>query len=59
MDRKQHWERLYTGKSPLEVSWYHAEPLLSLKLIEERSELHHTPGGKTQQFRYFHYLREN
>ena len=33
-DRKQHWERVYTSKSSLEVSWYQAEPRLSLELIE-------------------------
>ncbi len=32
--RKQHWEQVYTDKSPLEVSWYQAEPRLSLELIE-------------------------
>ena len=33
MDRKKHWERIYTDKSSLEVSWYQAEPTLSLQLI--------------------------
>ena len=33
MDRKQHWENVYTNKSPLEVSWYQTEPRLSLELI--------------------------
>ena len=33
-DRKQHWEQVYTSKSSLEVSWYQAEPRLSLELIE-------------------------
>jgi len=32
-DRKAHWESVYSGKSPLEVSWYQQEPSLSLKLI--------------------------
>jgi hypothetical protein len=32
-DRKAHWEKLYEEKSPLEVSWYQAEPTLSLRLI--------------------------
>lgn len=35
MDRKQHWEQLYAHKSPLEVSWYQADPETSLKLIRE------------------------
>lgn len=34
MDRKSHWEQVYRNKSPLEVSWYQAEPALSLGLIE-------------------------
>jgi len=34
IDRKQHWEQVYTSKSSLEVSWYQAEPRLSLELIQ-------------------------
>lgn len=34
MDRKSHWEQVYRNKSPLEVSWYQAEPTQSLALIE-------------------------
>jgi ubiquinone/menaquinone biosynthesis C-methylase UbiE len=33
MNRKNHWENIYTEKSPLKVSWYQKEPLLSLELI--------------------------
>lgn len=33
MNRKAHWEQVYTDKSPLEVSWYQTEPRLSLELI--------------------------
>ncbi len=33
MDKKAHWEGVYGNKSPLEVSWYQAEPGLSLQLI--------------------------
>ena len=33
MNRKQHWETVYSTKSPLEVSWYQTEPRLSLQLI--------------------------
>ena len=32
-DRKTHWEKVYSKNSPLEVSWYQKEPLLSLQLI--------------------------
>ncbi|MDH5446753.1 MAG: class I SAM-dependent methyltransferase [Gammaproteobacteria bacterium] len=33
-NRKDHWEGIYSDKSPLEVSWYQKEPTLSLQLIE-------------------------
>ena len=33
MNRKNHWENIYTEKSPLKVSWYQKEPLLSLELV--------------------------
>ena len=32
-DRKSHWENVYNDKSPLEVSWYVKEPVMSLQLI--------------------------
>ena len=34
-DRKNHWEKVYRGKSPHEVSWFQENPALSLRLIEE------------------------
>jgi len=33
-DRKQHWQAIYSEKTHREVSWYQAEPTLSLSLIE-------------------------
>jgi len=33
-DNKRHWEQVYKGKSPMEVSWFQAEPLHSLRLIQ-------------------------
>lgn len=33
MNRKQHWDALYASKSPIDVSWYQADPVLSLELI--------------------------
>ena len=33
MDVKAHWERVYSDKTPSEVSWYQKEPTLSLELI--------------------------
>lgn len=32
-DRRAHWEQIYTSKPPQEVSWYQAEPRVSLDLI--------------------------
>lgn len=32
--RKDHWEHIYSEKSPLEVSWYQKEPAVSLRLID-------------------------
>lgn len=32
--RKEHWERIYSARSPVEVSWYQKEPALSLQLIQ-------------------------
>ena len=39
-DRKKHWENVYQGRSPLEVSWYQQEPALSWRLIAN-AELTH------------------
>jgi trans-aconitate methyltransferase len=33
MDRKTHWETVYTQKNPTEVSWYQEDPAVSLALI--------------------------
>jgi SAM-dependent methyltransferase len=33
-DRKKHWEQVYEGKSPSEVSWFQAESYHSLRLIQ-------------------------
>lgn len=41
MNRKTHWEDIYHNKSPLEVSWFQREPVLSLQLI-------HNTGLTTQ-----------
>lgn len=40
MDRKQHWEGVYAAKPPTEVSWFEAEPKISLDLIELASPAH-------------------
>jgi hypothetical protein len=34
VDRKTHWDRVYTTKASHEVSWYQAEPTVSLQLLE-------------------------
>ena len=35
MDRKNHWEAVYTKKNLTEVSWYQEEPAVSLALIQK------------------------
>lgn len=35
IDRKAFWETVYTGKDPLEMSWFQKEPVLSLQLIQD------------------------
>jgi SAM-dependent methyltransferase len=35
VDRKAHWDGVYTTKPSTEVSWYQAEPTLSLALLRE------------------------
>ncbi len=35
MNSKDHWQKVYQEKSPLEVSWYQQEPVVSLSLIGE------------------------
>ncbi len=32
---KQHWDQVYSSKSPLEVSWFQQEPVVSLKMIQD------------------------
>jgi hypothetical protein len=34
MNRQAHWDRVYETRAPAELSWYQAEPTLSLRLIE-------------------------
>ena len=34
MGTREHWEKVYTQRSPESVSWYQAEPAASLALIE-------------------------
>ncbi|WP_341894557.1 class I SAM-dependent methyltransferase [Ferrovibrio terrae] len=35
MDRKQHWDTVYTSKAETEVSWFQDNPATSLALIEQ------------------------
>ena len=39
VDRKQHWEQVYTEKTAQETSWYQAVPTPSLQMI------HHAADG--------------
>lgn len=34
MERKQHWEQVFETKGATEVSWFQAEPTLSLRLLD-------------------------
>ena len=34
LGRKQHWENVFVTKAPTEVSWFQAEPTLSLRLLD-------------------------
>lgn len=34
MDRRAHWEHVYGTKASDEVSWFEAEPVVSLRLLE-------------------------
>ena len=40
MNRKEHWDAIYTTKAATEVSWYQPEPQVSLDLIEMASPAH-------------------
>ena len=33
MNRQEHWEKVYAGKSPEAVSWYQPRPAVSLELV--------------------------
>jgi trans-aconitate methyltransferase len=33
MSKKQHWEQVYTDKTPVDVSWFQQQPTISLSLI--------------------------
>lgn len=33
MSKKQHWEQIYTNRTPLDVSWFQQQPAISLSLI--------------------------
>ena len=37
MNRKEHWETVYTKNKDTEVGWYQAEPEISFSLIEKVS----------------------
>ncbi len=37
MDPRQHWEEVYSQKAEQDLSWFQAEPSLSLELIHEAS----------------------
>lgn len=42
-NRKAHWEKVYSNKTPLEVSWYQKEPTLSLQFIRNAQPAYDAP----------------
>jgi hypothetical protein len=34
MDRKQHWQHIYTTKAPDAVGWFQAAPTVSARLLD-------------------------
>ncbi|HSZ54572.1 MAG TPA: class I SAM-dependent methyltransferase [Tepidisphaeraceae bacterium] len=40
MNRKAHWENVYTTKDPAQVSWYQPDPTISMRLIESACPEH-------------------
>lgn len=34
MDRRTHWDRIYTTNASEDVSWFQPEPTISLRLLE-------------------------
>lgn len=43
MDSKTHWETIYSTKAPTEMSWYQANPQLSMQIIEHTGIAHDDP----------------
>ena len=35
MERKEHWDQVYRTKASDEVSWFQAEPSVSLRLLDQ------------------------
>ena len=42
MDRKEHWERVYTTKASTGVSWFQAAPTVSARLLDAAGLEPHT-----------------
>src|SRR4051812_34121512 len=40
MDRREHWETVYTTKGEPEVGWYQSDPAVSMHLYEAASPEH-------------------
>ncbi len=52
MNRKEHWETVYTKKKDTEVGWYQADPEISFNLIEKTGSSHRSVidvGGGTSR----------
>jgi hypothetical protein len=42
MDRKAHWQRVYTTRPSDRVSWYQEAPTVSVRLLEAAGLSQHT-----------------
>ncbi len=42
MDRRTHWDRIYTTKPSDAVSWFQREPAVSLQLLDAMGLTHDT-----------------
>ncbi|MBN1238690.1 MAG: class I SAM-dependent methyltransferase, partial [Gammaproteobacteria bacterium] len=41
--RRRHWQRVYSERSPADVSWYQSEPVLSLQFVRRSALSKHAP----------------
>ncbi len=62
LNRKQHWQQVYSQKKSTEVSWYQKHPERSLELIKatgvnQSASIIDIGGGASQSFVYCRFIR--